>query len=160
MELNFSEPFLEVLGLVVGLILAAVALALLGLVITSAVRQIPLNEIFAQWKVKGLVGVGIAALLGLVAVAIASPIAFSTAQGELIEKNYGLELTSSQLALLQWPNSAPGQTTIFGDVRLDKNVEVTLIWDDGVYRLVESASLAYVELTPTVEEHLNELEKK
>jgi len=160
MELNFINPLAEVLVSAVGLLLIGSALALLLVVTTSAVKQIPLGQLFATWKKRLIVGLLGATVLAVIGVLIATPIAFTDAQKSLVKDTYGLELSTSQLALLQWPKETPNQTTIFGDVRLDKNLEIALIWDDGVYRLVESASLDYVELDSLSEDKPDEQEKE
>lgn len=146
MELSVYTTIFE--GFLYGvLVVLGVALIYCGaLVITSAVKQIPLKTL--SNKVLGYTaGLGVLSFLivGL-GVLLGATVVFLDRQVVEIEQRYGLELTRGQVERLNWPKENPANTTVYGDLRLDDNRSVTLLWDDGVYRLALSETLVYEEI--------------
>lgn len=146
MELTALSSLISAFGLSLLIGLGIVALYAIALITSSAIEQIPLKTLVRKTPKLSFGLIALVAFGLIMGTIIGSSTTFKTQQLEAIEARYGYELLSAQVERLEWPKKAPTQTTIFGSARLDENLDVTLVWDDGVYRLVNSESLGYKEI--------------
>lgn len=148
MDLNILPSLLTAFGFGLLGVGAAIFVYILVIIALSAVKQIPIKELLQKLTLVSWFVGGVTLMYFILVVSVGGPSSFQEKQLVEIKMRYGLELSESQIDLLEWPKSAPAKadTTIFGTVRLDDNVTVTLIWADGVYRLVNADSLVYDEV--------------